>query len=243
METLASGPADGRPGVRPETTARTRSGTRTLLAERAGRACTPRLDPSTAAGGGRPGGPCWPPTPSSGSCSRRTRTSRARGCSPAALPVWVLINKLVGLYDRDANLIHKSTLDEFPQHRAVDRSRHRPRLHGRRRRLPASSSRGLRPRPSWRFALLTVPVLRSAVRGAVVRRFPPERCVIVGLGLRGRPVARKIAVHPEYGVKLVGFVDVPYPGNAERQRPSRQPAGRPGPLRGDLHASSGSSAS
>ena len=31
------------------------------------------------------------------------------------LPLWVLLNKLLGLYDRDANLIHKSTLDELPR--------------------------------------------------------------------------------------------------------------------------------
>ena len=32
-----------------------------------------------------------------------------------ALPGWILLNKLLGLYDRDAHLIHKSTLDEMPR--------------------------------------------------------------------------------------------------------------------------------
>ena len=130
----------------------------------------------------------------------------------SALPIWILINKLLGLYDRDANLIHKSTLDEFP-------------------RIALSIVLGTslvflvipplaglelaRPQTLtfMTFALLTVPVLRSAVRSAVVRRSPPERSVIVGSGFVADLIARKLAVHPEYGVKLVGFVDVPYDGN------------------------------
>ena len=154
----------------------------------------------------------WWPTPSSGSCSRRTRSSSTESCSPSALPLWVLINKLLGLYDRDANLIHKSTLDEFPRialsivlgtslvYLVVP---------------PLAGLEIARPQTGafMGFALLTVTVLRSAVRAAVVRRSPAERCVIVGSGFVADLIARKIAVHPEYGVKLVGFVDVPYPGN------------------------------
>ena len=124
-----------------------------------------------------------------------------------ALPVWVLVNKLIGLYDRDANLIHKSTLDEFPRillsivMGASLAYMLAPPLTGfELARAQTAAFVG--------FALLTVPVLRGAVRAGVVRRFQPERCVIVGSGLVADLVARKIAVHPEYGVKLVGFVDV-----------------------------------
>ena len=129
----------------------------------------------------------------------------------AALPAWILVNKLIGLYDRDANLIHKSTLDEFPR---IALS------------IVVGSSLVYMVAPPLvgfdvaraqtcafiGFALLTVPVFRGAVRAAVVRRSPPERCVIVGSGFVADLIARKIAAHPEYGVKLVGFVDVPYPG-------------------------------
>src|SRR3954454_19866390 len=34
----------------------------------------------------------------------------------AAIPVVILLGKLLGLYDRDENVFHKSTLDEAPQH-------------------------------------------------------------------------------------------------------------------------------
>lgn len=58
------------------------------------------------------------------------------------------------------------------------------------------------------FALVTVPVLRGAVRTwllpAVMR---PRRTVIVGSGPVGQLVRRKIDAHPEYGLDLVGFVD------------------------------------
>ena len=32
----------------------------------------------------------------------------------AALPLVVLVSKMIGLYDRDENLLHKTTLDEVP---------------------------------------------------------------------------------------------------------------------------------
>jgi len=58
------------------------------------------------------------------------------------------------------------------------------------------------------LALVAIPVLRGAVRTwvlpAVMR---PRRTLVVGAGHAGRLVERKIAAHPEYGLRLVGFVD------------------------------------
>jgi exopolysaccharide biosynthesis polyprenyl glycosylphosphotransferase len=126
------------------------------------------------------------------------------------LPLWVLCNKLIGLYDRDANLIHKSTLDEVP-------------------RIALSIVLGaalifmLAP-PVFGFvagrtqnfafmalALITVTSFRGLVRSGVHRRSPPERCVIVGSGFVADMLARKLNAHPEYGVELVGYVDAHYP--------------------------------
>lgn len=126
------------------------------------------------------------------------------------LPFWVLLNKLLGLYDRDANLIHKSTLDELPG-------------------LGQSLAFGtglvflLAPvlpvpdlgRPEIALflgaALVLTPAFRGVARSAVRHAHPPEPCVIVGSGLVARLVARKIGAHPEYGVEVAGFVDVPAP--------------------------------
>jgi exopolysaccharide biosynthesis polyprenyl glycosylphosphotransferase len=125
-----------------------------------------------------------------------------------ALPFWVLLNKLLGLYDRDAHLVHKSTLDELPK-------------------LALSAALGttlifLLSPPITGFelgrtqtfvyaltAFLWISAFRGGLRNLLTHRSPPERCLIVGSGAVAGMVARKLAVHPEYGVKLVGFVDVP----------------------------------
>jgi exopolysaccharide biosynthesis polyprenyl glycosylphosphotransferase len=126
------------------------------------------------------------------------------------LPFWVLLNKVLGLYDRDANLIHKSTLDELPK-------------------LGQSLAFGtglifllapVLPVPELGraevaiflgAAVVLAPMTRGLARTAVQRTYAPERCVIVGSGLVARLVARKIGAHPEYGVEVTGFVDVPSP--------------------------------
>src|SRR4051794_26354731 len=128
----------------------------------------------------------------------------------SALPWWVVMNKLLGLYDRDANLIHKSTLDELPRitlsvvlgttlvfmlsEPLLGFESHRPQAFA-----------------FVAFALATVPAFRGFVRSRVAHHYPPERCLIVGSGFVANLLARKIEMHPEYGVKLVGFVDLPHP--------------------------------
>jgi exopolysaccharide biosynthesis polyprenyl glycosylphosphotransferase len=125
----------------------------------------------------------------------------------AALAGWVLVNKLLGLYDRDDKVIHRSTLDELPK-------------------LLHSITLGVLavhllspvlgvdvPRTQTVvflvFACLTVPGARSLARLAVRRAFAPERCVILGSGEVAQVLARKLHSHPEYGVELVGFLDDP----------------------------------
>lgn len=125
----------------------------------------------------------------------------------AALPPWILLNKLLGLYDRDANLIHKSTLDELPSLAlsAVLGTALTfmlfPDVFG----LELGRAETL---AFLGFTVLFTVTLRAIVRGTVVRRYPRERCLIVGSGFVADLLARKITSHPEYGVELVGFVDV-----------------------------------
>ena len=126
------------------------------------------------------------------------------------LPAWVLLNKLMGLYDRDANLIHKSTLDELPRI-ALSVVLGTALVY-----LAVPALADFQPgRPQTLVfiasALLLVPSLRGLARSWVVHHFEPERCIIVGTGFVADLVARKIAGHPEHGVKLVGFVDVQDP--------------------------------
>ena len=145
----------------------------------------------------------------------------------AALPLWVLLNKLLGLYDRDDKVIHKSTLDELPKIlqsltmgtllvfalgdlvMPVETAR-----------VPAFAF--------WCLALVTVPVLRATARSTARRWYPPERCLLVGSGSVANTIARKLASHAEYGTDLLGYVD------AEGPEGSRMPAPDGLPRLGDM---------
>ena len=60
----------------------------------------------------------------------------------------------------------------------------------------------------WALAVALVSIGRVAAR-TTVRRLPVyvQSGIVVGAGNVGQLVARKIQQHPEYGIKLVGFVD------------------------------------
>ena len=123
-----------------------------------------------------------------------------------ALPLWVLLNKVLGLYDRDDKLIHKSTFDELPKilHSLTIGALLVYTFGGalmevETQRTPAALF--------WVFACLSVPSARGLVRAWIRIRFAPERCLIVGSGDVAQLMARKLLAHPEYGIQLVGFVD------------------------------------
>jgi len=58
------------------------------------------------------------------------------------------------------------------------------------------------------FALVLIPLGRTFVRSFVLPQvLRPRRALIVGAGLDGRIVKRKLEQHPEYGLQVIGFVD------------------------------------
>ena len=130
----------------------------------------------------------------------------------AWLPFCVLVIRSLGLYDRDRHLIHNGTLDEVPRLAlAVFIAGSllfivAPPLTG--VELGRGHTVGLIV-----FGLALVALLRTATRALVLRRYDPERCLIVGSGLVAWLIAQKVAAHPEYGVRLVGFVDVDSDGS------------------------------
>jgi exopolysaccharide biosynthesis polyprenyl glycosylphosphotransferase len=144
----------------------------------------------------------------------------------AVLPLWVVLNKLLGLYDRDDKLIHKSTLDELPGliHSLTIGTLLVFTFGG--ALMPVETQRA----PAamfWLMACFSVPVMRAMARTWVRVRFAPERCLIVGSGSVAEVLARKLAGHPEYGMELVGFID------GERGLKRRPPA-TPIPMLGDV---------
>jgi exopolysaccharide biosynthesis polyprenyl glycosylphosphotransferase len=146
--------------------------------------------------------------------------------SVIVLPLWVVLNKVLGLYDRDPNVIDKSTINELGR---IAESL----LIGIGLLLFLAPIIGLEVhrRDGAEFfvvsALLTVS-LRPLVRWTIRRGFGPERTLILGSGPEAAFVARKFRAHPEYGVDVVGMVDLA----AEERR--RRGAGRGDQGDGDL---------
>jgi len=125
----------------------------------------------------------------------------------ASLPLWILLMKLQGLYDRDEERTDHSTVDEiasvfqvltigtwmfFVVVRATDA-------------FPLPLDRLVL---FWLAAIIAIPALRALTRAACRRSVAYiQNAVIVGTGPVGRLVARKLLSRPAYGINLVGFVD------------------------------------
>jgi exopolysaccharide biosynthesis polyprenyl glycosylphosphotransferase len=124
-----------------------------------------------------------------------------------SLPVFVLVAKLFGLYDRDEERPAHSTPDDlvrvfllmtvgvFIVEHAVD--------------LTAAASPDLvKLSVFWAVAIVGVTVSRIAAR-TLARSTSSyvQNTVVVGAGEIGQLIARKLLRHQEYGLKLVGFVD------------------------------------
>jgi len=124
-----------------------------------------------------------------------------------ALPVWIVMAKLYGLYDRDDALAHNSTVDDLPAvfHLVTVGSFI---VFGAGRFLGLYND-GLRaPVLFWLLAMAFIPLGRVRVR-ATCRNLKglAQNTVIVGAGEVGQLIAGKLARHPEYQLNLVGFVD------------------------------------
>jgi exopolysaccharide biosynthesis polyprenyl glycosylphosphotransferase len=120
---------------------------------------------------------------------------------------WVVVAQGRGLYERDVSRTDHSTLEEFP---AIFQA------------LTigiwfaaAIEAAHLLPGPAmgrsvlfWLTSVFAVTAGRVATRTAV-RRAPGyrQRTLIVGAGDIGQLVGRKLLLHDEYGIEIVGFVD------------------------------------
>jgi len=123
------------------------------------------------------------------------------------LPLWIVLNKALRLYDRDANLLHKSTLNEIPTLVqsvtvcAAGLFLAAPLIHG-------LSLDRIETIAFWLSAMIVAPGMRYGARAFVRRTTDPERVLLVGSGLVASLVARKIEAHPEYGARIVGSIDM-----------------------------------
>ncbi len=131
----------------------------------------------------------------------------AGGLFILSLPLWILAFKSARLYSLDDELIQHTTLDEAPRLFQIATL-------GTWGFLVAAWAFSV-PAPGvrqlvvfWALAALLLPVVRVLARSEF-RRDPdfPQNTVIVGAGTVGQLLAHKMLLHPEYHLRLMGFVD------------------------------------
>jgi exopolysaccharide biosynthesis polyprenyl glycosylphosphotransferase len=123
------------------------------------------------------------------------------------LPIWVVAAKLYGLYDKDEERTDHSTADEFAGlfHLITVCTFVLYAL--------SHLTQWFSPEFSklflfWMLAVVLTVMLRGGARAICRRRINYiQNTIIVGAGLVGQTIARKLLKHPEYGINLVGFVD------------------------------------
>jgi exopolysaccharide biosynthesis polyprenyl glycosylphosphotransferase len=121
------------------------------------------------------------------------------------LPMVVLAAKLMGLYDRDELVFHKSTLNEAPKlfHLATLFALLARVLQGA---LVPGSLNTRQLVVLWGSFLLLVVAGRTLARRAARRLAPPERCLIVGPSGERMRLAHKLATSQRAHTEVVGYL-------------------------------------
>ena len=140
-----------------------------------------------------------------------------------SLPLWVVVFKAYGLYDRDTKRISHGTVDDLPWifHAMLLGTLL---LLGLLRLTPLG---GFELRDLAIFAVLTmvaVAAFRVLARHLGSSLLGPERVLLVGDGAPVRTLARKLGSHPEYAVEpvaLVSFEELDLEGAVERHQVER----------------------
>jgi exopolysaccharide biosynthesis polyprenyl glycosylphosphotransferase len=137
------------------------------------------------------------------------------------LPVWILLAKLYGLYDRDENrtdprtvddlggVFHLTTVGTWIVVAAL-------------RVTSVAHPYIVRVAVFWGLAIAGIVMTRSIAR-RICRQHESyvQNTLVVGAGPEGRHIAKRLDRHPEFGLRVVGFVDgdpgAAVPGFGERR--------------------------
>jgi exopolysaccharide biosynthesis polyprenyl glycosylphosphotransferase len=125
----------------------------------------------------------------------------------ATLPVWVVVAKLYGLYERDEERTDHSTADDFAG------VFHMVTVGAFLFAIGSYVTHVAHPTPGkvaifWATAVLLVSLGRALARTYCRRHISYlQNTVVVGAGDVGQLIAKKVLKHPEYGINLIGFLD------------------------------------
>ena len=122
-----------------------------------------------------------------------------------SLPLWVVLAKLHGLYDKDHRVLLHTTADDLAAAGGLEHDGHRRACAGAR---PLGDP--LTPGQALGFAvalLVIVACARVTARAIWRQVTPAERVMIIGDAPQAEAVRRKLALLGEADVTLVGFVD------------------------------------
>jgi exopolysaccharide biosynthesis polyprenyl glycosylphosphotransferase len=144
-----------------------------------------------------------------------------------SLPLWVLLFKAYGLYDRDIKRVSHTTLDDLPWlfHAAVIGSLLMWLYY---RFLPVDQLVFAEVAIFGAALLVLTPLVRAGVRRGAARAVGPERVLLVSDDRMTELLVRKLRAHPEYGLEPIGIVSV-----GPKHGPPRADA-TPLPTLGDL---------
>ena len=177
---------------------------------------TPVSDPAAAAGrshapldrplGARPGRPARPDDRNRCRLPAHPGRHRLRPTAPGAARMGPLAG-FYGLYKRDRVGADNATLDEvWPIFNCVTVASFA--VFAIVQAFGPRSLHGGRVVAFWALASVAIPAYRSIARTLLRRQLAlKQRAVVVGAGLVGQEIARKVLRQPSYGLDLVGFVD------------------------------------
>jgi len=122
------------------------------------------------------------------------------------LPAWTLLAKLYGLYDRDESRTDPRTVDDLAGVFHLTTVGTWLVVAG--LRVPNLAHPYIaRVAVFWALAIASIVITRSIAR-AVCRRQESylQNTLVVGTGREGRLIAKRLQQHPEFGLRVVGFV-------------------------------------
>jgi exopolysaccharide biosynthesis polyprenyl glycosylphosphotransferase len=123
----------------------------------------------------------------------------------AVPPLFVLLCKALGLYDRDEHLIHKTTLDEIPALFGIATLTALLLVFSDGLFFTSGLSRG-EAAVLWLLLFVLLVCGRSMARWTMTRLLPPERCLLVGDPRRAAMFREKLSLTTPPRAELVGYV-------------------------------------